>query len=580
MLRLARLQPRVSSEEPPVGGLTPTEIDRRIERLNNRPSRIKPRVGLVSASSIPSIFVNLICAVAAGAILFGDVALNMKPHAIAGTVAVLFAACALFRLNLKACHTDALRTVETRARSWFYVALIAVVLLSERIISEVIGETQWRVAASPTMVAALTLAMIYGRRFAFDVLVFVAVLIGIAAYVRNALGMPALAPVEVMLPIAAGAGVAMMRTFSADTSTGLPMCGLFAGVAAAVIQIGLVLVDRQPGDLTAWTELGTTAGLTAAWGLVSGTATVLVVSFVEWSLGFVTDFRLVRLLRADHPLLRQMQIDAPGTLAHSNNVARLAEEAAAAIGANALLARVGGLFHDIGKLERPRYFTENNPNSNQLHDRLAPAVSAAVIINHVSDGIALARAHKLPRALDDFIYGHHGTSLVRFFYMRAQAQAKERGEDPERVDESKFRYPGPKPQSREAAVVAIADHCEATMRSQYDGTQTRSYVVRLVHSVIREKIADGQFDECGITLHDLNVVRDSVIRTLGPMYAPRIRYPSDQKPANTTIKDAAAEKEAHRRRRADTRRPQAAAAQRSQDTQNRPLPPKEKVFTQ
>ncbi len=504
----------------------------------------------------------------------------MKPHALAGTLAILFAACALFRLNLKACHSDALRVTETRARSWFYAALIAGVLMTERVISEVLGDTIWRVAASPTMVAALTLAMIYGRRFAFDMLVFVAVLIGFTAYVRSALGLEPLAPVEVLVPVAAGAGVAMMRTFSADTSTGLPICGLIAGIAAALIQIGLVLVDRQPADLTAWTEVGKLAGLTVAWGLVSGTATVLVVSFLEWSLGFVTDFRLVRLLRADHPLLRQMQIDAPGTLAHSNNVARIAEEAAAAIGANALLARVGGLFHDIGKLERPRYFTENNPNSNQLHDRLAPAVSAQVIINHVSDGIALARAHRLPRVLDDVIYGHHGTSLVRFFYMRAQEQAKARGEDPARVDESKFRYPGPKPQSREAAVVAIADHCEATMRSQYDGTQSRSYVVRLVHSVVREKIADGQFDECGITIRDLNLVREAVIRTLGPMYAPRIRYPSDQKSTGNG-KEAVAEKEAHRRRRTDGKRT-AGAAQRSTEVQPKPVaqPAKEKVFTQ
>jgi cyclic-di-AMP phosphodiesterase PgpH len=235
-----------------------------------------------------------------------------------------------------------------------------------------------------------------------------------------------------------------------------------------------------------------------------------------------TDLSLLELGDASHALLQELARRAPGTYNHSINVASLGEAAAEAIGANGLLVRVGAYFHDIGKMVKPGYFVENQGQAPSRHESLMPAMSTLVIIAHVKDGAELARRHHLPQSLIDFIEQHHGTTLVEYFYDQA---AKQSANDPDRgeVDETSFRYPGPKPQRKEAAVMMMADAVESASRTLVDPTPAR--IEGLVHELARKRLLDGQFDECGLTLRELSLIEESLAKSLTAVYHSRIKYP-------------------------------------------------------
>ncbi len=216
----------------------------------------------------------------------------------------------------------------------------------------------------------------------------------------------------------------------------------------------------------------------------------------------------------------------PGTYNHSINVASIAEAAAESIHARGLLVRVGAYFHDIGKMLKPAYFVENQGNDSSRHDTLVPAMSTLIIIAHVKDGADLARQHHLPEALLDFIQQHHGTTLVEYFYHRANERS-ETDPDGGEVEESAFRYPGPKPQTKEAAVLMLADAVEGASRALAEPTPAR--IESLVHDIAMKRLLDGQFDECSLTLRELATVEDSLIKSLTAVYHGRIKYP-DQRP--------------------------------------------------
>jgi putative nucleotidyltransferase with HDIG domain len=216
---------------------------------------------------------------------------------------------------------------------------------------------------------------------------------------------------------------------------------------------------------------------------------------------------------------------APGTYNHSINVASIAEAAADAIGANGLLVRVGAYFHDIGKMLKPGYFIENQSDGDNRHESLLPAMSTLVIIAHVKDGADLARQHNLPNSLLDFIQQHHGTTLVEYFYNRASEQ-REANPDRGQVDEGSYRYPGPKPQTKEAAVLMMADAVESAGRTLTDPTPAR--IESLIHDLAMKRLLDGQFDECGLTLQELHKVEISLIKSLSVVYHGRIKYPDQQ----------------------------------------------------
>lgn len=249
--------------------------------------------------------------------------------------------------------------------------------------------------------------------------------------------------------------------------------------------------------------------------------------FIERVFGIVTDISLLELTDVSHPLLQELARRAPGTYNHSLSVATIGEAAADAIGANGLLLRVGAYFHDIGKMLKPEYFIENMIEGQQnQHDNLTPAMSALIIIGHVKDGSELAEQHNLPQQLIDFVEQHHGTTLVEYFYHEAAARADE--DHRTDADESTFRYPGPKPQSKETGVMMLVDAVESASRTLSEPTPNR--IQSLVREITLKRLLDGQFDECGLTMSELRVVQESVVKTLLAVHHGRIKYP-DQKTA-------------------------------------------------
>jgi len=259
--------------------------------------------------------------------------------------------------------------------------------------------------------------------------------------------------------------------------------------------------------------------------LLAGFLMTGLLPFIERLFDVQTDISLLELGDAAHPLLQKLSQHAPGTYNHSISVAALAETAAEAIGANGLLTRVGGYFHDIGKILKPAYFVENQREKANQHESLMPAMSTLVIIAHVKDGNDLARQHRLPKSIVDFIEQHHGTTLVEYFYRQAE---KRRDEDPNggEVDETSYRYPGPKPQNRETAVMMLADAAEGACRTLVEPTPAR--IDSLVHEMAMKRLLDGQFEECGLTLKELNTVEESLAKSLAAVYHGRIKYPDQQ----------------------------------------------------
>jgi hypothetical protein len=255
-------------------------------------------------------------------------------------------------------------------------------------------------------------------------------------------------------------------------------------------------------------------------GLCSVGLALLLLPILEDLLGITTVFKL-REISTYHPLLRQLEEKAPGTYYHSLNVSALAESAAAAIGANALLVKVASYYHDIGKMEKPTYFTENQftEEDRRKHSKISPHMSCLIIRNHVKLGLEMARDNRLPEAILPFIAEHHGTTLLSYFYDQA------RTEDPHgTVSAADFRYPGPKPQTIESGIVMLADTIEAASRSMklVGEGEIRVFVKR----IINEKMLDGQFDECNLTFRQMKILSDSFTRTLRTMMHRRIAYPS------------------------------------------------------
>jgi cyclic-di-AMP phosphodiesterase PgpH len=296
----------------------------------------------------------------------------------------------------------------------------------------------------------------------------------------------------------------------------------WAGLVIAGSGILAVLAYRLSLPTTDWVGLATLGGAAIFNGLASASLAVLMQFFLALLLGLTTPMHLMDLSRPDHPLLQRILRETPGTYQHSLQVANLAEQAAEQIGADTLLTRVGALYHDVGKTANPLFFIENQmPGATNPHNELAPHDSARYIIRHVADGLELGRKYRLPRRVLEFIGEHHGTTLARYQYVRA-VQAE--GGDEAKVNKVDFRYPGPRPQSRETAILMLADGSEARVRAEKprDDDEIR----RLVKAVLDERIAAGQLEDTRMTLQDLNRVYESLVATLRGMYHPRIIYPS------------------------------------------------------
>ncbi len=267
-------------------------------------------------------------------------------------------------------------------------------------------------------------------------------------------------------------------------------------------------------------------------GIISGILASGLIPLIEYLFDYTTDTKLMELATMDHPLLRELMLQAPGTYHHSIIVGNMVEVAAKSIGANALLAKVAAYYHDIGKIKKPLYFIENQFDCENRHEKLAPSMSSLILISHVKEGVELAKKYRLGKPIVEIIRQHHGTSLISYFYQKAltcreKALQVKKGVDLPPVNEEDFRYPGPKPQTKEAGLVMLADMVEAACRSIPNPTPAR--IQGMVNKLINQAFVDGQLDECELTLKDLHQIAKHFIQILSTIHHKRIEYPESSK---------------------------------------------------
>ncbi|MDI4646618.1 HD family phosphohydrolase [Cohnella hashimotonis] len=296
--------------------------------------------------------------------------------------------------------------------------------------------------------------------------------------------------------------------------------GIMVSLFGSFAVTALTLVGPDPDR----TQLVQSVGFMLASGLLTAVLVIGIMPFFEMTFGILSALKLVELSNPNHPLLRKLLTETPGTYHHSLMVGNLSEAAAESVGANGLLCRVGSFYHDVGKTKRPLYFIENQNGGDNPHDKLDPKVSASIIIAHARDGAEMLKAHKLPKQIRDIAEQHHGTTFLKFFYYKAVKQAEQEGVENEWTEDD-FRYPGPKAQSKEAAIVGIADSVEAAVRSL--GAPTVEQVESIIAKIIKDRLDDGQLSECDLTVRELNQIAETLKTTVIGMFHSRIKYPEE-----------------------------------------------------
>ncbi|WP_078379655.1 HD family phosphohydrolase [Sutcliffiella halmapala] len=297
--------------------------------------------------------------------------------------------------------------------------------------------------------------------------------------------------------------------------------GLFVSLINVVTVIAMMmLTNRDFSGVSELVEIGTHATMAVGSGVVSAVLTIGILPFFEVGFGMLSTMKLLELSNPNHPLLRKILMETPGTYHHSVMVANLSESACEAVGANGLLARVASYYHDIGKTKRPHYFIENQLGSNNPHDKLPPQTSRNIIIAHATDGAQILREHNMPKEIIDIAAQHHGTSLLKFFYHKA----KEKNDG---ITESEYRYPGPKATTKEAAIVGTADSIEAAVRSLNNPTPDK--IESIVKAIISDRLQDAQYSDCSLTFKELETIGQSFCETLQGIFHSRIEYPEATK---------------------------------------------------
>ena len=376
-----------------------------------------------------------------------------------------------------------------------------------------VSNDRWRAELIPVVFFSMTISIAYRHELAL----LLSTVVALVSVISIGQGL------EGFVVMVAASSTASFLCGSIRSRTKLVYVGLAAGAVAFLTSLGVNVMTDIPLD-TALLKSGAWFGISA---LLAGLLMTGILPFMERPFNLETDISLLEFGDAAHPLLQEMVRSAPGTYNHSINVASIAEAAAVTIGANGLLCRVAAYFHDIGKMRKPEYFVENQGTEANKHDTLVPAMSTLVIIAHVKDGVEMARAHKLPQRIIDLIEQHHGTTLVEYFFDQAtrQNEETENGE----VDEASYRYPGPKPQTREAAVIMLADAVESASRSLIDPAPSR--IESLVLEISNKKMQDGQFNDCSLTLSELNLIGESLVKSLTAVFHGRVKYPEQQQTA-------------------------------------------------
>jgi putative nucleotidyltransferase with HDIG domain len=383
------------------------------------------------------------------------------------------------------------------------------------------------VVASPLVMAALRVSTFYGLRSALLVTITVGFAVFLIGQGSLALGLP---------PFMA-AIVGSIMTRRVDRSLAFVVAGVVAMLTSMVTALGvLLMIERQ----TDWNAIWPLLAISGGGALLSALLALSLCGIFGTLAGMVSGLQLLELAHPAQPLLQRLVREAPGTYYHSIAVGNLAESAAEAINADGLLLRVASYYHDIGKVEHPFYFTDNQSDGVNLHDSLPPHKSAQIIIDHVRNGLVMAKAAHLPGKLIDFIATHHGTSVVRYFYHKAlEADAT--------TDIADFTYPGPIPTSREQVIMMLADSVEATVRSKVQSGAVASKIGEgqtidaLVTSIIDDRIQNGQLADAQVTLDDITRIREAFITTLKGIYHPRVDY----SPAKKTVGEPVVEPQGH-----------------------------------
>lgn len=380
-----------------------------------------------------------------------------------------------------------------------FIVTVLVLLISKSI-STVSGYLM------PVSTATILIAILINARVSLLVNIFIGVLLGITTSMEA----------SVMTMVFLGGIIGTFSAINTQQRSNI----MIIGVAIALFNGVTILGFGMASSLDARILFTRTV-----YGIVSGllSAVLAIGSMPIWEniFGILTPIKLLELMNPNQPLLKKMLIEAPGTYYHSILVGNLSENAADEVGANSLLVRAGSYYHDIGKLKRPYFFKENQTGRDNPHDKISPNMSALIITNHTKDGIEMSEKCSLPKEIKDIMVEHHGTTLVSFFYHKAM---NEDGVNPNTVLESRFRYGGPKPQSKESAIVMLADSVEAAVRAIREPDKDK--ISSMISNIVRSKLEDGQLDECGLTLKDLKSIEKSFANTLLGIYHERIEYPS------------------------------------------------------
>jgi hypothetical protein len=433
--------------------------------------------------------------------LFGRIWRPYKETAaLAGIVLLTCFAASLYVYNYR------YRITQRPARIFALTGLFFIMLIVTRTGS--LYSTWMYLATGSAVTIAIILTIAYDSRFAFGMSLFYCILACFAAVDK-------ITNIELFLTMMAGVISCCfslreirdrMKLIKVTT-----MASVMVFITAAVLG---VIRGAKVGDI--FLDAGKAAAVTIAVGVVIQGFLPL----IEKIFGIATSMTLLDYSDANQPLLKKLAMEAPGTFSHSLLIGSIAESAAETIGANGLLCRVGAYYHDIGKINKPPYFVENQMGSASRHEQLSPAMSQLVIVGHVKDGIEIAKEFSLPTVLRQFIETHHGTTLIEYFYNQAK---KQQGDKDKTVSESEFRYPGPKPQTKEAAIVMLSDTTESAARSISDLTPAKAEVV--VHNMAMKRLQDGQFDECDLTLRELSMIEASIAKTIAAHHHGRIAYP-------------------------------------------------------
>lgn len=403
------------------------------------------------------------------------------------------------------------RVIQNPLRTLALALLLVLTLLSIRGTVLAAHQAWMHVFTAAMMMVLMTmiLSIAYNQRFALGAGWFLTLLVTPAANQNF----------YFMLVLLSGVLTAALGLGQVRSRTKLVAVGAVAAAAMSLIMFTITMIGGVVGPQVIQLVAAT---LTA--GLAGGFVMTGLLPLIERIFGIATSMTLLECSDISRPLLRRLATEAPGTFNHSLLLGTMAEAAAESIAANGLLARVGAYYHDIGKINKPAYFVENEEGRFNKHTKLSPAMSLLIILGHVKDGLEMAREYNLPRVIWPFITEHHGTTLIEYFYHAAKQASGDAS-----LPESQFRYPGPKPQTKETAILMLCDSVEGATRALPEPNAGR--IEDLVHKIARKRLDDGQLDECNLTLRELKTVEQSLIKSLLSFYHGRITYPKSEKEA-------------------------------------------------